>query len=205
MTKNRLEFLSDGVFAIVMTLLMVEVPLPKIESIGDAIPDILAYFLSFALLANLWTIHTFLFSIMSQNTTRTLASLNIVLLSFISLIPFSTSFLATYPDQSITIAFYSIHILILSLLSLLIREFISFSPHIQNPDHKSLNLTPLDKFYGTARIVLNIATCSFAVIISTLSTSFAIILLLIPVVLGIIPGSLGWLLRITHIDRLAKQ
>jgi len=204
MTKNRLEFLSDGVFAIVMTLLVVEITIPELNEFSSILPEMFSYFLSFAVLANLWTIHNFLFSIMSQNTTRALASLNILLLSFISLIPFSTSLLGQYPSYGVSVAFYSIHILIISLLSLGVREFIYYSPHVQNPDHESANITSLDRFYGTSRIVLNVAVSIIAVILSNFSTVYSIALLLVPVILGIIPGSLAWILKNSGIQSLIR-
>lgn len=214
MTKNRLEFLSDGVFSIVMTLLVVDITIPTVtqdfteaallSELGDTVPQLFAYLLSFAVLANLWTFHNFLFSRLSQNTTRALSSMNIVLLSFISLIPFSSGLLGRYPTQSIAISFYSVHILIVSLLYYGIRWYINQSPTIINNQLEDLKITPKDQLYGNVRIIISISSSILAIILSNFAPLGAIFILLIPVIMGVTPGLLGYFMRITRLDSLAK-
>jgi uncharacterized membrane protein len=197
-----------------MTLLVVDITIPVVtgefsegallSELNIIVPQLLAYLLSFAVLANLWLSHNFLFSMMSTNTTRALSSLNIVLLSFVSLIPFSSALLGHYPTQSIAISFYSIHILIVSLLFYGIRIFITHSPHITNPEPHTIKLTTKDLLYGNARIIITISSSILAIFLSTIAPLGAISILLIPVLLGVSPGLLGYLLRITKIDTLIQ-
>jgi uncharacterized membrane protein len=63
MTKNRLEAFSDGVFAIVITLLVLEVKVPIVEraqlshSLVVLVPKILSFILSFVIVGSYWVAH----------------------------------------------------------------------------------------------------------------------------------------------------
>jgi uncharacterized membrane protein len=89
LTKNRLEALADGLFAIVMTLLVLELSIPVIiESSVDVEllrkllelwPKILIYMLSFLVLGTLWSNHHFMFHYITRSDGR-LSWMNIILL-----------------------------------------------------------------------------------------------------------------------------
>jgi uncharacterized membrane protein len=214
MAKNRLEFLSDGVFAIVMTLLVIEIHVPALEvfserallnGLGYLLPLFLSYFLSFALLTSYWNSHNFLFSIMAKNVTRTLAYLNLLLLSFISLVPFSSAMLGAYPQSQVAISVYSLHILILALLLYIIREYISRAKSVENPEDLSTRFSSRDRLYGTARILIAVGCSVAALLVSFFNTHISIVLLIIPVILGAVPGLLGLLFRVTGLEKLARD
>jgi uncharacterized membrane protein len=215
MNKQRLEAFSDGVFAIVMTLLVIEIRVPELHaafseakllhSLEELTPLFFSFFLSFAVLTGYWTSHNFLFTIMSKNADRNLAYLNILFLSFVSLIPFSSHLLGSYSDSQVAITFYSMNILILAFLTYVIREYIIKSRTIKNPELSEINITNKDRLYGSARIILTVACSVLAVLFSFLSTSVSIVFILIPVILGVIPNLLAFVLRITRLDRLAKE
>lgn len=115
MDTKRIEALSDGVFAIAMTILVLEVHVPQLPrplspgSLGQALwhlaPSILAYGISFVILGTLWVgqhnQHHFL-----RRADRNLLWLNILFLSFISFLPFGTALLAKYADQPLAAAVY---------------------------------------------------------------------------------------------------
>jgi uncharacterized membrane protein len=98
---NRLEFLTDGVFAIVMTLLVLEITLPEIaypslqtelpQKLLEIWPKLFKYTLSFLVLGILWGFHHLAFHSIKRSNMA-LVWLNIVFLMFVTLIPFSTSF-----------------------------------------------------------------------------------------------------------------
>ena len=97
---NRIEFLTDGVFAIVMTLLVLEITLPEIaqpslqaelpQKLLEILPILFKYALSFLVLGVLWGYHHLAFHSIKRSNMA-LAWLNIVFLMFVALIPFSTS------------------------------------------------------------------------------------------------------------------
>jgi uncharacterized membrane protein len=99
--KARLEALSDGVFAIAMTLLVLDIKLPDIsrrepgrivEAFRTLGPAFLSFALTFVLAGAFWYLHHVTFH-NTRYITRGLAMINVIFLMFVSLLPFSTSVL----------------------------------------------------------------------------------------------------------------
>ena len=101
MPTGRLETFSDGVFAIAITLLVLEIPVPKVEhgGLADALlddwPAYAAYVVSFAIIGIIWINHHAVFGYV-ERADRGLLLLNLNLLLWVALIPWSTSLLAEY-------------------------------------------------------------------------------------------------------------
>ncbi|WP_435156441.1 TMEM175 family protein [Haladaptatus sp. DFWS20] len=103
---SRLTGFSDGVFAIAITLLILNIELP--ERTGSAAvgvyrvitewPDILAYVISFLVIGNYWIGHHSVFEDIEYYDRR-LLWLNIIYLMFIAFIPFSTALLGDFPGS----------------------------------------------------------------------------------------------------------
>jgi uncharacterized membrane protein len=102
MDRSRLEAFSDGVFAVAITLLALDLTvagpeghLPLTDQLHDKWPAFLAYLISFFMIGIVWVNHHALVrSIIKAD--RTLLFLNLVLLLFVVLIPFSTALVADY-------------------------------------------------------------------------------------------------------------
>ena len=116
---TRQEALSDGVFAVAITLLAFELTVPAAKTLGphrdlasalrDQWPEYLAYGLSFATILIMWVNHHNLFRIIKR-TDHLFLILNGLLLMVITAIPFATSLLATYierPDRNAAQVVYS--------------------------------------------------------------------------------------------------
>jgi uncharacterized membrane protein len=105
MTKNRLEAFSDGVFAIAITLLVIEIHPPELEA-GETLahglwaqwPSYLAYLVSFLTIGVIWLNHHRIFTQVHQ-VDGPLLVLNLNLLLWTALIPFPTAVVARYLDQ----------------------------------------------------------------------------------------------------------
>ena len=102
MEKSRLEAFSDGVFAIAITLLVLEIVVPHIEEpgqLGQAIldlwPSYLAYATSFLTIGIMWINHHTVFRQLGETDHRFLF-INLGLLMCISFVPFPTTLLADY-------------------------------------------------------------------------------------------------------------
>ena len=117
MDKNRLEAFSDGVFAIAITLLIIEVHVPEVEDGGLATalaqqwPSYAAYLVSFTVIGIIWINHHRILAYVAQ-VDRPLLFLNLMLLLFVAAIPFPTALLAKYinagwPDANVAAAVYS--------------------------------------------------------------------------------------------------
>jgi uncharacterized membrane protein len=103
MTTGRLEAFSDGVFAVAITLLVLDIrPPSEIETqsglwhaLGDLWPHYAAYAVSFLIIGIVWVNHHAVLALISH-VDRGLAFLNLLLLMAIALIPFATALFAEY-------------------------------------------------------------------------------------------------------------
>lgn len=96
--KGRLDAFADGVFAIVITLLVLDLSIPDVaETITTALiqqwPVFLAYLISFAFVGSVWISHSSITALMKQETPHSYR-LTLLMLLFVSLIPFTTKLMA---------------------------------------------------------------------------------------------------------------
>lgn len=106
MEKNRIEAFSDGVIAVAITLLVLEIKVPEvslaqgegalIQALLENAPKFAAYFTSFIIVAVWWVAHHQLFYAL-HGTNRTLLWVNTLFLMFVCLIPFPTALIGDYP------------------------------------------------------------------------------------------------------------
>ena len=118
----RLQALADGVFAIVMTLLVFDLSVPTVEAAQDSAglgpalrdmwQDFLGYVLSFLVLGVFWLIHHMLFDSIRRYDT-TLIWLNVTFLMFAAFIPFSTALFGTHGATTLTAIVYGLNMLVL--------------------------------------------------------------------------------------------
>lgn len=102
---ERMVFFSDAVFAIALTLLALDLKLPEgipADQVDDALvaalPQLLAYALSFVIIAKTWMSHHSDFALIRRFNAN-LAWLNLALLFFIAMLPGPTSILSDYGDD----------------------------------------------------------------------------------------------------------
>lgn len=115
-SPGRLLALSDGVFAIAMTLLALDLRLPDLgahasdaqlrHALGDDWRGYLAFVISFYVVANYWGVHRRAMRSVTTIDTR-LISHTLPLLLLVAALPFPASVLATYGDLPTGLAFYS--------------------------------------------------------------------------------------------------
>jgi uncharacterized membrane protein len=144
MNHARLDQLSDGIFAIVMTILVFKIDLPAIwgpidnlglwHEIEKLVPVFLSYVLSFALLFTYWRAHHFFVSIYAKNVDSMLININALFFMLISLVPFSASMLGQFSNNELSVIVFGIHIVLLGLTLYWMRGYVIYSPHIQNPE-----------------------------------------------------------------------
>ena len=97
---SRLEAFSDGVFAIAITLLVLELHVPAgheplVQGLGHEWPRYLGYFVSFAFIGGAWIAHSTMTRFIKA-ADPDLMRLNLMLLLFVSLLPFTTAIAATH-------------------------------------------------------------------------------------------------------------
>jgi uncharacterized membrane protein len=121
--KSRLETFVDGVFAIAITILVLEFVVPVlphsnvaiISYLDSLLPKFVGYLLAFFLLGILLNIHSRQFRNLKY-ADQTLWWLNILFLSFIVLVPFVTSIWTEYGDTTLGVLFFHFDMLISGLL-----------------------------------------------------------------------------------------
>jgi uncharacterized membrane protein len=114
--RDRIVNLSDGVFAIAITLLVLDIKAPDIpESLVSSRlpgallslwPDYLGYFLSFVGISAFWLIHHSIFRPI-RSYDRKLLYLNFLFLMVVAFVPFPTSLLGEYGDHQLPVAIYA--------------------------------------------------------------------------------------------------
>ena len=95
MRKNRLEAFSDGVIAIIITVMVLELKVPHgedFQALAPVVPVFLTYVLSFAYLAIYWNNHHHMLHT-SEKVTGPILWANLHLLFWLSLIPFTTGWM----------------------------------------------------------------------------------------------------------------
>lgn len=120
--KNRLEALTDGMFAIAMTILVLGIEVPANETYPDAVslvlgllPELYHYALAFGMLMIFWVVHHRQFAMVDHIDSKILWSSGISLL-FIALIPFSTSLATEYGDDPLAPIFLEANLLLIGII-----------------------------------------------------------------------------------------
>ena len=138
---ERLILFSDAVFAIAITLLVLEIRIPKSnwsETITaqqlnkyliDIIPNLLGFVFSFFIIGFYWTVHHRIFGYVTNFDTR-LIWLNLIMLFFVALLPFTTTLTSEYGYLSESFIFYWMNVGFIGLISFLIQL------HTSNPAKK---------------------------------------------------------------------
>ena len=117
MSKNRLEAFSDGMFAIILTILVLELHIPNLPDSSFAVfasailglaPKFLSFLFSFFIIAIFWVNHHHMVHLIERVDTK-LLWLNIALLFFACLFPFLTAFVGDYPMNPYVVALYPLN------------------------------------------------------------------------------------------------
>ena len=144
---ERMILFSDAVFAIAITLLVIEIKVPELEKesvtnkeLGEAlwhlVPKFVGFIVSFLMIGIYWNVHHRMFGYVTSYT-RKLVTLNLLFLFFIALMPFSTGFYSEYAGPELVrqqlkvpMTFY--------ILNFSIAGFINFFMwlYITNPKNK---------------------------------------------------------------------
>ena len=121
----RVVTFTDGVFAIAATLLVVGIEVPDLaepdsveelwNAIGDLLPSIIGFVISFAVIGRYWYAHHAFFADLRGIDARLMAT-NLLYLGFIAFMPFPTGILGQYFENPLSIALYAAIVAIVSAL-----------------------------------------------------------------------------------------
>jgi uncharacterized membrane protein len=196
MNKTRLENLSDGVFAIVFTILVLDIRIPdglvhpSSQELWQAFvllePVFVAYFVSFIILTTFWVGHSFFFSDMVKVINRQLIGINMLYLAFVTLIPFSAYLVGLYSDAPFAVLVYGINILIIGVIAIARLEYAMFSYEIDTGHNLARHVAQarVRTYLMPLSTLLGIASISFWMPLAYFFFAF-------PIVFNIIPGLLN--------------
>ncbi|MEO7982466.1 MAG: TMEM175 family protein [Bacteroidota bacterium] len=198
---ERLILFSDAVFAIAITLLVIEIKIPEIEkkdlteralvdALAHLIPKFIGFLISFLIIGQYWTVHHRMFGYVI-NFNGKLLWLNILFLLAIALMPFSTGFYSEYAGMPVItpVLFYTGNIALLGLTSFFLWRYLA------NPRHGlTENLSPKLAKYSSFRAI----TVPFIFIACALSYRWN------PVIAAFIPATIPIILRLLF-GRMKKK
>ncbi len=177
---ERLILFSDAVFAIAITLLVIDLKIPKpsepvtevklINAFLRLLPQIIGFLLSFFLIGLYWTIHHRLFGFVIAYTQR-LLWLNLLFLLGIVLLPFTTAFYSEYTFNFLKtpIIVYSLNFCYIGYMSFCLWRYVS------NPKNNlSDNLSPQLAEYYTLRAIAIPIIFAIIIIVSLFNPKLAI-------------------------------
>ena len=115
-SNERLTFLSDGIFAITITLLVLDIKVPEIsenlvatelqKELLHLAPNILSYIISFIVLGIYWIAHHNMFMYIKHHD-HVMLWLNTLFMMCVASVPFPTALLSRYPNQQISVVAYA--------------------------------------------------------------------------------------------------
>ncbi len=141
---TRIQALSDAVFAVAITLLVIDIKVPDIgktldinhallAALASRFPDILSYIISFLVIGMYWRAHHRIFQYIERYDT-TLLRLNIFLLLLIAFLPFPTSMIGSYESSIVSVVFYAICMALTGLAMFAIWWYASRGHHLVRQD-----------------------------------------------------------------------
>ena len=196
MKQQRLDGLADGIFAIVMTLLVFELKVPVIlgvsnpadylllDSLTGTWTIFLSLMLSFALLFTYWRAHHFIASVYAKNINVGLANINAVFFFFITLVPFAAHFLGQYPHSIVAISMYGLTVIAIGLSLFYMRLYVE-----QNPEIETTVITKADRRSGYIRILFPVFSAAVAILLSYWNTYVSMFLFTMAIIFNILPAS----------------
>jgi uncharacterized membrane protein len=167
MNKNRLEAFSDGVIAIILTIMVLEFKVPHAANwaaLQQLLPIFLTYLLSFISIATYWNNHHHLLHAVQQVGGGVLWA-NMHLLFWLSLLPFVTGWMGETGFSQVPVALYGLVIVgAASAFSILVRALVS-----QQSKNQQLATAIGGDFKGKISIIIYVAAIGLTFVSTLLS------------------------------------
>ena len=188
LTTTRVESLSDGVFAIVLTLMVFQIRVPDVppdklwRQLLHQAPEFYTYAVSFVLVGIYWVAHHNMYHLVKRST-RLLLWMNLVFLMFVGFVPYSVALVGRYADIQRVMIIYGVHLMIISGLLFLQWWYVT--------RQKNLLVTPLNKEFVRSvdlKILQAPAVCVLAILTSFISVRGSYLLYLLTIVMYLLPS-----------------
>lgn len=181
MGKGRLEAFSDGVIAIIITIMVLELKVPheaNLEALRPLIPVFLSYVLSFIYLGIYWNNHHHLFQAV-RHVNGSVLWANLHLLFWLSLIPFVTGWMGENNFDTLPVALYGTVLLLAGTAYFILTRILI----AQHGEDSTLAMAVGRDFKGKVSLVIY----AVAISLSFINSWFACILYALVAVMWLIP------------------
>ena len=183
-SPDRVVFLSDGVFAIVLTILVLDIRVPhnlSHESFRHALdelkPTLVAWIISFLITGMFWVAHRDIFARL-RTVNRDLVWLNLLFLLPAALIPFAASVLGEYPSDRVAIQLYGAVAIAVSAMRLIMYWYVVRHPALLWPQR---NARRLDEGFVLAALPIGIYVLAVGIAFAS-ATASIVLLFSVPIV-----------------------
>lgn len=168
MSTNRLEAFYDAIIAIIVTILVLELPQPTTASIQSILvikTSYFAYIISFLVCTNLWQYHHLIYNHVERINAKIIWQ-NIFLLLIVSLIPYLTTFVANNPFSLLAEVLYGLDFILVNIILVWMAKSL-------------LDINPDQEYLSQARdmknaLVIPFIMFMFGLVIAFLGYPFAI-------------------------------
>lgn len=194
MKQTRLDQLSDGIFAIVMTLLVIEIKVPELgvgvnpHNLAQAFlsikPLFLSYLLSFITLFTFWRSHHFIASVYAKNIDIHFTNINAIFFFFVALVPFTSHFLGKYNNFVLPVIVFALNIILIGISLFYMRNYASRSETIENAETDKV-----EERHAHIRILFPVYASFLAIFICFYSINLAMTVLTLAVLFNLLPSS----------------
>jgi len=192
------EALTDGIFAVAMTLLILDIKVPLVAHPADLPPELLAlwprfvsYAVSFVMLGIYWVGHHNQFHLI-RRTDRALLWINIVFMMTICVVPFSTALLSAYTMLPIALAVYGVNLVAIGLILYGHWAYATHGHRLVDQD-----LDPKVIRFASRRILIGPIVFAAASILSLVSPVVSLVVLMLAPIVYLFPGKVDrhWTVR----------
>ncbi|MDR3571628.1 MAG: TMEM175 family protein [Candidatus Pacebacteria bacterium] len=200
MNKSRIEAFSDGIFAIVMTLLVFEIKIPNLTGpatnevvagiFASLWPVVLLYMVSFLVLAVIWINHHFIFHAFAKDVDRQLNLLNMVYLMFVVLVPFTMQLTVSYSEAMLAVIFYGVNLFVIVFISTLMTRYIW-----QHKELRQAGLSNRLMNQSQFRARLSLIFYPLGILSALVWIPASFFFYTVPVIFNMVPGTLDFLER----------
>jgi uncharacterized membrane protein len=168
MNKNRIDSFSDGVIAIIITIMVLEMKTPHEatwKAIIDLLPVLISYAFSYTFVAIYWGNHHHLLHTLPKATSNAIWA-NLTFLFFLSLIPFTTAWMGETHFGKIPVFFYALNLIFTAISYFILQQVI-----IKSWKHETQLMTALKKQEkkGIYSLVIYLIALAFALFIPLIS------------------------------------
>ena len=179
MKATRLDGLVDGIFAIVMTLLIMEIRVPELHeptnnrelwhSLTELAPLCLSYILSFSLLFTYWRAYCYVI-LNAKTFNPKLTNYNALFLFFIGLIPFTTHLLGKFNYTQLAVFLYGLNIILIGMSLYNMKKYI-----IKYNFDDDIKMTPKSLRHSNIRLLVPVFCSIISIGLSFINTNISMV------------------------------